>query len=348
MSNDPSPTNRKTNVLRYMYYPPFLSLCVYQIFSHHNVSYRIVKNIQKDGKIDLSHYYLLPYHMTFLGLYLLRNGQDLAIDELHLGDCSIGDYGLYLLSCYLCIDTTHSSKHKDRVKLTINVINLHKNNLTAASSLIICKLVDHLKPYSLDLSYNNLTDAGLVKVSNAVIRNEVHELNLSENGLTAQGMKSISLMMNVLKVLDISHNNIGDQGAKTLSQGLAHTMTLQHLNLNHCNIGSLGTSELAHALTINSSLEILRIDGNAIGHNGAVDIAAALCINNRLKELSLTGDATIDFTAASEILSSFHMSKTTALTKLCLPKTLCSKSLVTVKYNSIHDDKNKPRSIFFQ
>ena len=160
-------------------------------------------------------------------------------------------------------------------------------------------------------------------------------------------MKSISLMMNVLKVLDVSHNNIGDQGAKPLSQVLTHTMTLQHLDLNHCNIGSLGASELAHALTINSSLEILRINGNALGHNGAIDIATALCINNTLKELSLTGDATIGYSAASEILSSFHMSKTTALAKLYLPKTLC-KSLVTIKYNSIHDDKNKPRSIFFQ
>ena len=326
-------------------YPPFLSLCLYPIFS----AYFIRHNIVRDGKIDFTHYYLLPYHITSLGRYrLCRTNEFKAVDELHLGDCSIGDYGLYLLSCYLCIDTSHSRFFYDRVKLTINVINLHKNNLTAASSLIISKLINHLKPHSLELSCNNLTDAGLVKVSNAVIRNEVHVLNLAENGLTAQGMKSISLMMNILKVLDISHNNIGDQGAETLSQGLAHTMTLQHLELNHCNIGSLGASELARTLTINSSLEILWINGNAIGHNGAVDVAATLCINNTLKELSLTGDTTIGYSAASEILSSFHMSKTTALTKLFLPKTLCSKSLVTIKYNSIHDDMNKPRSIFFQ
>ena len=327
-------------------YPPFLSLCLYQIFP----AYYIKHNIVRDGKIDFTHYYLLPYHIASLGDYLLWKTKDYkSVDELHLGDCNIGDYGLYLLSSYLCIDTSRSSIFSERVKLTtINVIDLHKNNLTAASSLIINKIIVRFKPHSLELSYNNFTDAGLVKVCNAVIRNQVYLLNLAENGLTAQGAKSISLMMNVLKVLDISHNNIGEQGAKTLSQGLAHTMTLQHLDLNHCNIGSLGASELAHALTINSSLEILSINGNAIGHNGAVDIAAALCINNTLKELSLTGDATIGYSAASEILSSFHMSKTTALTKLCLPKTLCSKSLVMITYNSIHDDKNKPRSIFFQ
>ena len=300
-------------------YPPFFSLCLYQIFP----SYFIEQNIVRDRKIDFMHHYLLPYHMISLGNYLLWKTEEFkAVDELHLGDCSIGDYGLYLLSSYLCIDTSHSSILKDRVKLTINVINLHKNNLTAASSLIISKLIDHLKPNSLELSYNNLADAGLVKVSNAAIRNQVHALNLAQNGLTAKGIKSIILMMNILKELDISHNNIGDQGTKSLSQGLAHTVTLKRLDVGHCNIGVIGACELAHALTINSSLEILWIDGNAIGYSGAVDIAAALHSNNTLKELSLTDDTTIDYSAASEILSSFHMSKNTALTKLCLPKTL--------------------------
>ena len=164
----------KTTIM--LHYPPFLSLCLYQIFP----AYYIKQNIVINGKIDFTHYYLLPYHIASLGLYLLwRTDQ---VNELHLGDCSIGDYGLYLLSNYLCIDTSHGTIYKECIKLTINVINLHKNNLTSASSLIISKLIDHLKPHSLELSYNNLTDLGLVKVCNAVIRNEVHVLNLAENG----------------------------------------------------------------------------------------------------------------------------------------------------------------------
>ena len=161
-------------------YPPFLSLCLYQIFS----SSLIEHNIVKDSKVDFTHYYLLPYHITSLGLYLLRTNQVQALYELHLGDCSIGDCGLYLLSRYLCIDTSYSRCSK----LTIN---LQKNNLTAASPLIINNIIDHLKPYSLGLGYNNLTDTGLTKLNSAVIRNEVHVLNLIGNGLTAQGTKSV-------------------------------------------------------------------------------------------------------------------------------------------------------------
>ena len=273
--------------------PPFLSLCVYQIFPLNNgVKY----NIAEYRKIDFTHYYLLPYHMTSLGLYLSRNKQIRFIRELHLGDCSIGDYGLYLLSSYLCNYSSEGAK--------LNVINLHKNNLTAASSLIINNIIDHLKPDSLELSYNNLTDTGLAKICSPVIRNQVHVLNLAENGLTAQGTKSIIVIINVLKELDISHNDIGDHGAKALSQGLAHTVALKRLDISRCNIGEVGARELAHALTINSSLEILRMKGNPIGHTGAADLIAILCISNTLKEFSVSGIATRDHAAASQMLKS--------------------------------------------
>ena len=274
-SSTVSPKSSVINIM--LQYPPFLSLCLYQIFSSSLVEHNIVK----DSKIDFTHYYLLPYHITSLGLYLLRTNQVQAIYELHLGDCSIGDYELYLLSSYLCIDTDYSR----RSRLTMN---LCKNNLTAASALIISNIIDHLKPFSLGLGYNNLTDAGLAKICNAVIRNQVHELNLAENGLTAQGTKSISLMINILKELDISHNNIGDLGAKTLSQGLAHTMTLKRLDIGHSNIGLMGASKLAHVLAMNSSLEILCISANCIDHNGVIGFATALRASKTLRELDLS------------------------------------------------------------
>ena len=317
-------------------YSPFHIFYLFQLFREHLLE--DCKNIflSRNGVIDF-YQSLLPHHVISLGIFLSK-ANNMTIHELHLVGCCIGDYGLYLLHRYL----SNCKRYK------INVINLHGNNLTSASIIFISILIDSVKPQSLYLSHNKLAGKGIRKLCTAVIRNKVHKLNLVNNGLTVQGIKTLFLTMHVLKELNISHNSISNQGAKKLSQELAYAKTLKCLDVSHCNIGEAGAYELAHALTINSSLEILRINGNAIGHNGAVDIAAALCINNTLKELSLTGDTTIGYSAASEILSSFHMSKTTALIKLCLPKTLCSKSLVTIKYNSIHEDKNKPRSIFFQ
>ena len=323
--------------------PPFLSLCLYQVFS----ARYIPKNIVRGGKIVFTHYYLLPYHITSLGLYLLSSNDE-VVNEIHLDDCSIGDYGLYLLLRYLQFidyyknpDTLH--KHKLNVLyLQVTNLQLDKNNLTLASSVFISNIIDLLKLHSLGLGCNKLTDTGVAKICSAVIRNKIQVLNLMENGLTSQGVRSISLMMNVLKELDISNNNIGDQGTQILSQRLACTMTLKRLDINHCSIGAMGTGELARALTINSSLEILRMNGNAIGHTGAADIAAALCVNKTLKELSLTDDSTIDYTegsGGSEILESF-MNKNITLKKLCLPKS--NKFSITIKY------KDKPRSLFFQ
>ena len=146
-----------------------------------------------------------------------------------------------------------------------------------------------------------------------------------------QASKSIVLMMKSLKRLDISFNNIGDDGAKMLSQGILQTSTLGSLHLNHCNIGAVGTGEIAHSLTINSSLEILWMNGNAIGHHGAAGIAAALCVNKTLKELSLTGDSTIDLDAASEILTG--ASKTNSLTFIHITN---SKISLVFKANNIN------------
>ena len=128
-----------------------------------------------------------------------------------------------------------------------DVINLNRNNLTAASSILLNILIDHVKPHSLMLNYNNLTDTGVAKLHTAVIRYNIQELHLVDNRLATQGSKFIALMMETLMQLDISCNNISDDGAKMLSQGILHTITLKFLHVNDCNIGVVGTGELARA-----------------------------------------------------------------------------------------------------
>ena len=274
---------------------PYCRICnLFQLFQHYlfnTFERRLMQMSQRGHIICFTKCILLPYHIVALGLLLLKTEKKVC--ELHLPGCCIGDYGLYLLQRYLCVDKRHE----------LNVINFCDNNLTSASSTLVNILIDHFKPHSLGLDYNKLRDAGVAKLHTAVLRNNIQQLDLVENGLTLQASKSIALMMKSLKRLDISFNNIGDDGAKMISQGILQTSTLSSLNLNYCNIGAMGTGEIAHALTINSSLEILWMNGNAIGHYGATGIAAALCVNKTLKELSLTSDSTIDYAAASEILA---------------------------------------------
>ena len=289
ISSNPSPAYSNL----FVSYSPYQIFNLFQLFQNDLLyDFEKLMQISKSGHIIyFTQCILLPYHIVALGLLLLNTKEKVC--ELHLPGCCIGDYGLYLLQRYLCVD----KKHK------LNVINFCDNNLTSASSTLINVLIDHFKPHSLGLDYNKLRDTGVAKLHTAVIRNNIQQLDLVENGLTIKALKSIVLMMKSLKRLDISFNNIGDDGTKMISQGILQTSTLSSLHLNHCNIGAVGTGEIAHSLTINSSLEILWMNGNAIGHSGATGIAAALCVNKTLKELSLTGDSTIDYGAASEILA---------------------------------------------
>ena len=234
----------------------------------------------------------------------------------------------------------------------MNILNLGGNDLTAASSSMICDLINNVEPYSLELSCNYLMDTGISDVCTAVLENKyIKELYLADNEITCLGAVILSNAMAYVLILNVSHNNICDDGAKMLSQALMRSMTLKHLAVGLCNIGAMGTGELAHALTINSSLEILWMNGNAIGHCGATDIAAALCINSTLKELSLTGDSTIDYGEASEILASLYQNN--SLINLDLPADLkvSSKDLLKSTVYNINaersQNKHQPVTVLF-
>ncbi len=71
---------------------------------------------------------------------------------------------------------------------------------------------------------------------------------------------------NSLKVLRLSRNNIGPDGARNLAAALARNCTLTRLVLLHNNIGQAGAAALRTALETNCSLEKL------YGVNGFDDI----------------------------------------------------------------------------
>ena len=138
------------------------------------------------------------------------------------------------------------------------MLDLYNNNLTAASSSFLNSICDNVKPKTLQLSYNNLTDAGVMDICDAVKRNKISKLELVENNNTVEGIKAVSVISgDNLEEIDISCNNIGDNGIEVLSQKLSRSTALKCLFMRHCNIGKVGACELAQALTINSSLEIL-------------------------------------------------------------------------------------------
>jgi len=70
---------------------------------------------------------------------------------------------------------------------------------------------------------------------------------------------------------------------------------LNNLDLSGNEIGDEGAKEIAFSLRINSSLNILDLTDNNIGNEGAKEIAFSLRINFSLNYLDLCGSFSLRF-----------------------------------------------------
>ncbi|XP_053458074.1 dynein regulatory complex subunit 5 [Nycticebus coucang] len=108
----------------------------------------------------------------------------------------------------------------------------------------------------------------------------------------------------VLEELDLSHNLIGDRGARGAAKLLSHSR-LRVLNLANNQVRAPGAQSLAHALAHNTSLISLNLRLNCIEDEGGQALAHALHTNKCLTTLHLGGNELSEPTATllSQVLS---------------------------------------------
>ncbi|XP_060755251.1 NACHT, LRR and PYD domains-containing protein 12-like isoform X2 [Neoarius graeffei] len=107
----------------------------------------------------------------------------------------------------------------------------------------------------LDLSNNDLQDTGLEQLfagcENSFSKLQI--LRLSWCNLTEKSCSFLSSVLNTLRELDLSNNDLQDSGVKLLSEGLSNEQCkLQILRLSGCIVTQEGFSFLASALSSNS------------------------------------------------------------------------------------------------
>ncbi|XP_076466162.1 uncharacterized protein LOC143297630 [Babylonia areolata] len=104
-----------------------------------------------------------------------------------------------------------------------------------------------------------------------------------------------------LRVLDLSWNGLGYQGAVAIAKSLKKNETLQELDLSHNNINWKGALILSSAVAKNATLRVLRIGGNTLTTTGAKDLVdAASSETSQLRLLDVSG---VCVTADTEILA---------------------------------------------
>ena len=111
-----------------------------------------------------------------------------------------------------------------------------------------------------------------------------------------------------LRILDLSGNLIGDEGADRLSDALKVNTTLQKICLHVNAIREDGAKSLAGALTVNKTLQEISLFNNKIGDDGAKHLAEALVVNTALQTIHLA-ENNIGDEGAESLATSFIINK---------------------------------------
>lgn len=145
-----------------------------------------------------------------------------------------------------------------------------------------------------DLSENNLQSSAAEMIADLFRDNyTLTSLNLSGNLFKEDDAKYFAAILASdryvgLKRLDLSHNRLGDNGAKVIAHALGDNEIITYLNLSWNQIRHNGIECLAHALAENNCLKVFDVSANGVSNPGAECIAKALSSNRTLEELNLS------------------------------------------------------------
>ncbi|XP_063048762.1 NACHT, LRR and PYD domains-containing protein 3-like [Engraulis encrasicolus] len=200
-----------------------------------------------------------------------------SLRQLYLnGNMQLGDSGVKLLSTGL----EHPNCRLETLKL--NDCSITEESCAALTSALISNPSSHL--IKLHLSSNTLGDSGVKQLSD-LLRNpdcKLQALKLIYCSITAEGCAALAsgLTSNPsshLVELTLDHNEVGDSGAKQLSDLLRKPdCKLQALRLRRCSITAEGCAALASALASNPSshLSELHLDNNELEASAMQQISA--------------------------------------------------------------------------
>ena len=212
-----------------------------------------------------------------------------TVRELILSHNNISSGNVKDLAEGLCVNTTIRRLVLSYNKISDRGVGRLMASLDCDESS--CELND------LDLTYNKIGPVGAEHIATLLNMNNKHivKLNLSLNSIGPQGASFFqwSLQYNhTLRELNLSRNNIQDDGATAIAQGLLKSSDskLHVLDLSWNSLTNEGAIALAHVLKEKSILRSLKLASNAIGDEGVNAIADALHSDLALIELDIVGN----------------------------------------------------------
>ena len=275
----------------------FQTLAVNTTLTHLNLSHNSIDHFSSSflftalsrnttlTHLNLSHSSIDHFSASHLFEALSTNT---TLTHLNLSHNSINNNSAYLLSRVLQDNTALT--HLD---LSGNQIGASDVTYLSGALLVNTTLTD------LNLSNNEIDTSGATALFEVLSRNTtLTHLNLSKNNIRNPlsfsedlsdntTLTNLNLSGNIIDVsdapppwaffvrlthLNLSYNNIDDNGAYRLGSFLSRNTTLTHLNLSHNSIDDGGARHLSRALSRNTALTHLNLSGNDIGYSGAVSL----------------------------------------------------------------------------
>ena len=133
--------------------------------------------------------------------------------------------------------------------------------------------------------------ANLDQIINKINDGTMKSLNLSNNNIGNEGVISLAKALkenSSITTLDLSYNKIGPEAATALAEAFKVNSTITMVNLRWNNMGDTGATALAEALKENSTIQSVNLFYNNFGATGATALAEALKLNQSIRFLDLS------------------------------------------------------------
>ncbi len=234
----------------------------------------------------------------------ILNSQSESIDELILDDCyQIEERELLELVKDPAIYNSVLSIYNIRFRKHIIDLYLNKcgNALNISGINDVLHAIFYRNMFSFDtiermfeLSHSQINPIKSQALTQALtFNNSLQWLDLSNNDLGDEGAALFADLLHinkVIKVLNLSGNNIGDDGAISLASSLFNNTTLTVFYLNNNDIHRAGAHVLGSMLRVNKALKVIHLNDNPFEIDGAEFIINALEDNNALQWLDFNNN----------------------------------------------------------
>ena len=231
----------------------------------------VISDMFKDGKVIIDKVKLLPHHLSSLMTFM--SNSSMQWKTLELTRCKITDVGMNVLEQFV----------SERMS-TLDCIDLSGNESSPWG--LYCVAIRNCCVDSLTLG----GDYGMKEYVNEVtecLQNNTKFQLLKLKNITKEGFKPI-FEVRTLQKLDLSNNNLSDDGATTISDGLKTHRTLLELNISQNSIADKGAQEIAKAIKIHSSLQNVNISKNYISSEGLLYFMETVKNNCSLQVVNIT------------------------------------------------------------